>query len=342
MTAPRSGALIGFGGVAEYGHLPGYAAHGRFRIHAVAEPVEAGRARAAAALGDPARVHVDLDGCLEAGGIEFVDVCAPPAYHLRAIEAAAAAGLHVLVEKPLAVTPAEARRALAACEAAGTALVVVHNWHHAPMFRAAREAIENGAIGAPREVEFITERTEPASGGGASWRLDKQIAGGGILVDHGWHQLYVARALLGGAEPQRVRARIETRRWHDATVEDTADAEVEYADGGVARLRLTWAGSARRTEVIVRGESGEIRIEGGSVHVQPTSGASHDWPVEADAPDDSYHATWFPRVLDLFAAALGDRAAATANAREALLNQAVIDAAYRSGEAGGDTVSVRE
>jgi predicted dehydrogenase len=340
MSAPRSGALVGFGGVAEHGHLPGYAAHGGFCIHSVVEPVEAGRQRAAAVLGDPARVHTEVDECLATGGIEFLDVCAPPAYHLSAIECAAAAGLHVLVEKPLALTPDEARRALAVCEAAGTALVVVHNWHHAPMFRAAHHAIEKGAIGTPREVEFITERTEPASGGGASWRLDKKIAGGGILVDHGWHQLYVARALLGGAEPERVRARIETRRWHDASVEDTADAEVEYADGGVARLRLTWAGGARRTEVIVRGEAGEIRIEGGRVRVQPTSGASRDWPVEADAPDDSYHATWFPRVLDLFAAALGDRAAAAANAREALLNQAVIDAAYRSGEAGGDPVAV--
>ncbi len=340
MTVPRNGALVGFGGVAEHGHLPGYAAHGGFRIHSVAEPVAAGRERAVAALGDAARVHPDLEGCLSAGGIEFVDVCAPPAYHLPAIECAAAAGLHVLVEKPLALGPEEARRALAACEAAGTALVVVHNWHHAPVFRAALDAIAQGAIGAPHEVEFITERTEPASGGGASWRLDQKIAGGGILVDHGWHQLYVARALLGGAEPERVRARIETRRWHDASVEDTADAEVEYAGGGLARLRLTWAGGTRRTEVIVRGEGGEIRIEGSGVRVQPTSGEPRDWPVEPDAPDDSYHATWFPRVLELFEAALTDRAAGVDNAREALLNQATIAAAYRSGEAGGEPVEV--
>jgi hypothetical protein len=91
----------------------------------------------------------------------------------------------------------------------------------------------------------------------------------------------------------------------------------------------------------VRGERGGIRIEGGRVRVEPSAGAARDWPVEPDAPDDSYHATWFPRVLELFDEALRDPAAAAANCREALLNQATLDAAYRSGEGGGAPVEVR-
>jgi predicted dehydrogenase len=320
--------------------MPGYAAHPDFDVVGVVEPVEAGRQRAIDALGAASSVYAELDACIAAGGIDFVDVCAPPAFHLAAIERAAAAGLHVLVEKPLALTPVEASRACTACEQAGVALVVVHNWHHAPVFRAAREAVDKGAIGTPREVEFITERTEPASGGGASWRLDRAIAGGGILVDHGWHQLYVARALLDGAEPRSVSASIETRRWHDASVEDTAHADVEFVGGGIARLRLTWAGEQRRTEVSVRGETGSLHIEGQTVRVQPDAGEGRLWPVERDAPDDSYHATWFPRVLDLFDAALEDRVAADPNLDEARFNQRVIEAAYRSGQQGGESVEV--
>ncbi len=340
VSLPRRGAIVGFGGVAEHGHLAGYAAHPDFEVAAVVEPLPEGRERAAAALGDAAAVHADLDACIEAGGIEFVDVCAPPAHHLAAIERAARAGLHVLVEKPLALDPTEAERALAVCASAGVALVVVHNWHHAPVFRAAREAVDKGAIGEPREVEFVTERVEPASGGGASWRLDRAIAGGGILVDHGWHQLYVARALLGGPRPVRVSATIETKRWQEASVEDTAHADVEYAGGGVAHLRLTWAGERRRTEVSVRGETGSLRIDGQTVRVRSDAGGERLWPVDRDAPDDSYHAAWFPRVLDLFDAALEDRVAAGPNLDEARLNQIVIDAAYRSGEKGGAPIEL--
>ena len=340
MNDRRRGALVGFGGVAEHGHWPGWRDDPRFEVGAVVEPLSAGRERARAALGDAVRIYDDLVACLEAEALDFLDVATPPAHHLPAIEAAAEAGLHVLVEKPLALTPQEAERAEMAAREAGTALLVVHNWHHAPVFRAAREALSSGAIGSVREVTFITERTEPASGGGASWRLEREISGGGILVDHGWHQLYVARALLGGADPERVRATIETRRWHEASVEDTAHADVEYIGGAVARLRLTWAAEARRTLVKVRGEKGALRIEGQAVRVIPETGGAHDWRVDDDAPDDSYHATWFPRILDAFAEAMEDPKAAAANLREARLGQTVIDAAYRSGAKGGAPVDV--
>ncbi len=64
------------------------------------------------------------------------------------------------------------------------------------------------------------------------------------------------------------------------------------------------------------------------------------WPSERDAPDDSYHASWFPGVLDAFAEAVREPASAAANQREALLCQAVIDAAYRSAERNGAEVAV--
>ncbi len=197
------GALIGFGGVAEHGHLPGYLRDPRFEICAVVDPEQAARERAVRASGDRIRSYSSLAACLSSERLDFVDIATPPSEHLEAIERAAGAGLHVLVEKPLALTFEEALRVQRAARRGEVALTVVHNWHHAPPFRAAREALEGGAIGAPDEVEFVTERTEPAGGGARSWRLDAKIAGGGILVDHGWHQLYLARALLGGRDPQQ-------------------------------------------------------------------------------------------------------------------------------------------
>jgi predicted dehydrogenase len=334
------GALVGFGGVAEHGHLPGFRSDSRFEICAVVDPEPAARERAARASGAGVDLYSDLAACLESECLDFVDIATPPSEHREGIEQATGAGLHVLVEKPLALSVEEALRIERAARRGEVALTVVHNWHHAPVFRAAREALEKGAIGAPHEVEFVTERTEPAGGGARSWRLDGKIAGGGILVDHGWHQLYLARALLGGCDPRGVQATTERRRWKEYSVEDTAKVRVGYQGGARAVLRLTWAAPRRRTRVTIRGESGILRVEDGGVVVAAHDRPERPWPSEPDAPDDSYHASWFPGVLDAFASAVREPASATANRREALLCQAVIAAAYRSAERDGAEVTI--
>jgi predicted dehydrogenase len=340
MRSVLRGALVGFGGVAEHGHLPAYSRDPRFEICAVVDPERTARERAIRATGDRIRPHASLEACLASERLDFLDIASPPSAHLEAIERAAAAGLHILVEKPLSLTLAEAVRAQQSAHRAGVALSVVHNWHHAPHFRAARAALEGGAIGAPLEVEFVTERTQPAGGGAESWRLDASTAGGGILVDHGWHQLYLARALLGGHDPSSVRAVTARRRWKNCSVEDTARVRVCYLGGGRAEMRLTWAAPQRRTVATIRGESGTLRVEGGRVVVAVRGESERPWPVEQDAPDDSYHAGWFPGVLDAFADAVREPASAATNQREALLCQAVIDAAYRSSERAGTEVAV--
>lgn len=324
------GALIGFGGVAERGHLPGYLRDPRFEICAVVDPEPAARERARRVCGSRIRPYASLAECSRSERLDFVDIATPPSGHLEATERAAAAGLHLLVEKPLALSLEEALRIQRAAHRGAVALTVVHNWHHAPPFRAARDALAAGAIGVPQQVEFVTERTEPAGGAARSWRLDAKVAGGGILVDHGWHQLYLARALLGGSDPQSVQASTERRRWKQGSVEDTARVRVCYRGGARAVLQLTWAAARRRTLVTIHGGSGVLRVEGGGVVVAKPGEPERSWPSERDAPDDSYHASWFPGVLDAFADAVREPGSAADNQREALLCQAVIDAAYVS------------
>ena len=338
MSERLAGALVGFGAVAEHAHLPAYRGDSRLGLRAVVEPDAHRRARARARLGREVRLFPDLGSLLAEWRPDFLDVASPPAAHAETIARAAAAGVHVLVEKPLARTLAEAGRALEATRRAGTVLFTVHNWHHAPAFRAARAALAGGAVGTPLEVSFLTERPEPA-GGAASWRLDLKSAGGGILMDHGWHPLYLARALLGGVDPLSVCARVERRRWRAASVEDTAECQMSFQGEARADLRLSWAAARRRTRVVLRGSAGGLRIEDGAVTwVQP--GREEPWPVEPDAADDSWHASWFPPVLRRFAEALARPERADENRREAELCQRAIDAAYRSSARGGVEVSL--
>jgi predicted dehydrogenase len=337
--APIEGALVGFGGVAEHGHLPGFRRHGGFAITSVAEPDAARRKRAREVLGSGARIYPSLRELLAAERPAFVDVAAPPATHAEAVTEAIIAQRHVLVEKPLATSLADAESLLAAAQRAGVALVTAHNWHYAPAFRAARAAVLAGTVGRPRRIEFVTERTEPA-GGPQSWRLDAKTAGGGILMDHGWHQLYLAFALLDAGAPRSVRATTARRRFTRSTAEDTAEGTVHFAGGVEARLMLSWAAPARRTLVTLEGDQARLTIEGARVRVRTQDGAERDLAVEPDAPDDSYHAAWFPPLLDLFASALASPASAAANRQEARTCQAVIDAAYRSAARAGEPVSL--
>jgi predicted dehydrogenase len=334
----RIGALVGFGAVAEHAHLPAYRRDPRFELRAVVEPDAHRRELARERLGPRVRLFPDLGSLLADGRPDFLDVSAPPAAHAAAIERAAEAGVHVLVEKPLARSLAEAQRALEATRRASSVLVTVHNWHHAPAFRALRSAVAAGAVGVPREVCFVTERSQPA-GGAASWRLDAKTAGGGILVDHGWHQLYLARALLGDADPLGVSARVERRRWLAASVEDTATCRVRFAGDLRAELQLSWAAQRRRTEVLLRGSAGELRLVDGSLTLL-ARGREEPWPVEPDSPDDSWHAAWFPGVLDVFAEALERPERAEASRIEAELCQRLIDAAYRSSAQAGREVAL--
>jgi len=177
-----------------------YQHHPSAELRAVAEPDADARARAREATGGSIRVYANIGELLACERLDFVDIAAllgtPGRNRARRAGRRARSG-----GEALALTRREAERAQRAAERAGTALMTVHNWHHAPSFRAARAALGSGSVGVPKEIEFSTERTEPAGGTG-SWRLDMKIAGGGILMDHGWHQIYLARALLGGCDPE--------------------------------------------------------------------------------------------------------------------------------------------
>ena len=333
MSEPLSGAIVGFGRVAEHAHLPALLRHPRVRLDAIVDRRSGRRERARRILGSQVRVYADIDELLEHGKPSFVDVATPPTARVDVISSAAAAGVHVLAEKPLAVS-AEAMRAIA--EAAGRfriVLMTVHNWHHSPA-----ERVNAGAVGGLREIEFHTHRTQPA-GGPNSWRLRAARAGGGILTDHGWHALYLAQS-IARSRPVSAVATTATRRWLQADVEDTARCRVTFANGVRLVLDLTWAADRRGTRVRVVGDGGSIEIEDGTVIVRDTDGREQNRRRPDDASDDSYHASWFPPVLEDFIAAVERPQHAIDNFGEAALCRAVIDAAYESARREGALVAV--
>jgi predicted dehydrogenase len=325
------GAFIGFGNVAANGHMPGWRARDDAKIVAATDAAAARREAFLDACPD-GRWHATVEDLLARESLDFVDICAPPGSHAALIERALDGGLHVLSEKPLVTRVEDAKRVAAAAARAGHVVHTVHNWLEAPICRKISALIDEGAIGAVRSVRWRTLRTQPAiavsAEGVTNWRVDAEQAGGGILTDHGWHALYCVTRWAG--VPDGVAARLETRRFHEQPLEDTASIDLITA-AGVSNIFLTWAADERLNTIEIDGDDGEIRVMGGAVMLKTKAGERR-WTSPA-LSEGSHHPDWFGGVAaDFVAAATGG---AKSNLDEAVLCARLIDAAQRSSAAGG-------
>jgi predicted dehydrogenase len=330
------GAISGFGNVASLGHLPGWRTRLNVEIVAVHDPVAA-RRHEALRLIRGVRVYEDLDLMLSGERLDFIDICSPPAYHVDAAEKALQANVHTLVEKPLCLTVADFDRLAALARKQNRALSCVHNWKYAPVYKKAAELIASGETGPLRYLSL--SRLRDTHAGGAAWRLDPKIGGGGILVDHGWHVFYLMHSLSGGLEPESISARLHVEA--DSPVETAADLTINFRGGLLAYAHLSWRAPIRRNSAILYGDKGLLEIENDKATLTDASGRVLDCSVR-DAPDDSYHAAWFSEVAANFEHAIAAdaesqiRSATLAEARVAL---ALTLAARRSNDLGSVPVA---
>jgi predicted dehydrogenase len=283
-----------------------------------------------------------------------VFVTTPNRVHEPATRRALAAGFSVLVEKPLAHSLGAAERIVqTARESPGVCMVGFQNRFSAgaELFDAYRE---RGRFGDVRhvEAEYVRRRGIPSRG---SWFTRRETAGGGALIDIGVHVIDLTLFLLGYPTVTEVsgvvRSEFGTREdyadpddWDDwraetATfdVDDSASAFVRCEDGTTVSLEVAWATNRPSSkDVLVRGTDAGVRLTIGGdeleIYESHTVGRDHyaDERLVADPVDD-------PRATlqeTFFDAVRGDERPARNSVEQALLVQRVIDAIYRSSEAG--------
>lgn len=309
------GAIIGLGNVAINGHLPGWEGCGRARIVAAVDALQSRLDQARGRL-PKAGLYTDVPTMLAAEAIDFFDICTPPAAHASLVRLALDRGLHVLCEKPLVLSPDELRQVKEAQAKSGRVLHTVHNWRYAPIVMRATELIRQGQIGNVQRIAWQVHRREPsiavrsAAGPGeqesrdpstgpsaGNWRLDPTIAGGGILLDHGYHALYIVLDWLG-EEPRTVSATLEKRRHPEWPVEDTATLRVR-SSSAQAEIFLTWAAASRNNYAVIKGSLGTVRIEDGTLILKSSVGEQR-WTFEPPLSEGSHHPEWFRQVRDEF------------------------------------------
>ena len=338
------GALIGWGNVAVNGHLPGWLSRQDIEIVAVADTNPARQAEVAARL-PKAHWYESSDALLAGETLDFVDICTPPATHTGLIRSALKRGLHVLCEKPLVCGMDEFRELARLAEDGDRALCTVHNWHHAPIIRFVRDLLRQGAIGEVRHCGWEVLRTKPAvtgDGRGANWRLDPAMAGGGILVDHGWHAFYILLGWMAQA-PARVSARLETRRHTGYPLEDTATVQFEFPRA-TGEVYLTWAADERRTSAELLGARGVIHVEDNAVVLREAGprGTERRWTFSTALSDGSHHPDWFVEVAGEFVAGIREKALRWNNLAEASLCVALLMTSQESSRQGGAWLPIED
>ena len=228
--------IAGCGWVARDYVGPAVAASANGRIAALFDPDPVSRQRAEQAFGTAATG--DLDVFLATPGLGAVYVAAPNHAHRTLVEAAAAAGLPVLCEKPMATTLADARAMVDACARAGVRYATAFDQRFHAAHRALAALIAEGRLGTVTAVRIVYACWLPADWAGDNWRIDPRRAGGGALMDLAPHGLDLSAYLLG--EPLIEVAAMGQARVHKYNVEDGALLMARSASGAMVQMHVAY------------------------------------------------------------------------------------------------------
>jgi len=218
--------LIGCGSIAQAVHLDILTRLPQVKLVALAEPDPDRRAqvqrRAPGAIALP-----DYQALLDHPDVDGVVVCLPSALHATVAIAALERGKHVYLEKPIAVSSAEAEAVIAAWEKAQVVGMIGFNYRFSPLYQAAKAAIQAGRLG-----ELVSARAVFSYPPGTSplWK-QKRASGGGILLDLALHDIDLARFLFD-TEIETIAAELRSHLYED----DTAALQLGLSNGLVVQI----------------------------------------------------------------------------------------------------------
>jgi UDP-N-acetyl-2-amino-2-deoxyglucuronate dehydrogenase len=261
MQTPIRFGIIGAGMIAKY-HAQAIANTEGAELVALCREDANKAAEAAAAFGVPCETSVDA--LLARPDIDAICICTPSGQHAEQTLAALKAGKHVLVEKPMALSVADADAMIALSKEKNLALGIALQRRTAPEFKKVRSAIDQGALGKITlgSISIPYLRTQ-AYYDSAAWRGTWALDGGGVLMNQGIHLLDILLWYMG--DPIEVHAYTNTQRYN-IEVEDTLSASLRFANGALASIIATTTaepGFPHRVEVY--GEKGGVQIEGENI-----------------------------------------------------------------------------
>ena len=324
--------LIGFGSFAERSILPAMRALPEVEVVALQKrsPAEAGAKasahgiRLAFATADALAAHPDVDA---------VFIASANAAHCSETLAAAKAGKHVLVEKPMALNVREAELMIQACRDAGVLLMVGHLVRFSPLIRRIRDTIRSGALGA-----ITYARADFAYDGRMShrgWLRNRLVAGGGPVFDIGVHCLDTLRFVLDD-EVTSVSAMLSPEPSRDR-IEESALLGLKFSRGTVGAIFCSYISPTRRKQLEIVGTEGVVTVgdfSSGGLETELTVAYGTDAHPGEKRTETILIPNLITEEVRHFAGAVVNGSALITPGENGLANQRVLDAALTSGTWG--------
>ena len=311
-------AVVGCGNVSAM-HFDGFHAHPeRVRVVAACDPLPERRAWAEREQGVP-RTFSSVGELLALDGWDVAVVCTPSEVREPAVDQLAAAGKHILTEKPLADTYAEAARIVARCEEAGVRLAVNQNFRDHYAFGLAARLIADGEIGAVRGVSQLDLMFRQDRG----WRIKQPRHALSVM---GVHWLDGFRQLIP-ADATQVLARTFSSPAIDCVGETDAFVHVDFGEVPVSYVQ-SFSSRVPVTQTVVVGEKGSLKF--GYESLTRVNGAGTDqWDNPYAGPGKPESAF---RSLDRLLTALETGQPPSNSGRDNLKTIALLEAAYASAD----------
>jgi predicted dehydrogenase len=326
--------IIGFGAIAEKGHLPALQSFAEIEVTAVADLSE-DRREVCRRLLPNAAIFEDSSDLIATADISGIDICTPPTTHADIIEAACRRGLSpIICEKPFVLMEEEYVRVARARDLSDSRIISVNNWMYSHLHRRVREVLDAGQIGKVKRIELRTGRPDAAKGIAGwqpRWRTDVSHSGGGVILDHGWHQLYLLMSWLE-KWPESVACVARTVDARHALAEDEATLDLFFPDAA-GRIELSWTSETRNNSGWIEGTRGTVQIHDDRITVSCPEGV-RDLKLDDRLTLSSYHPEWFQSMLKA-SIIRPDSAESDRNFAEAGVLVSTIRAAYRSAGLGG-------
>jgi predicted dehydrogenase len=328
-------AVIGCGSISKHRHIPEYAANPYVELVAFCDTVlERAQAYAGTYGG---RAYADYRELLAAEKPDAVSICLPNHLHAPVSIAAAEAGAHVLVEKPMAGNREEAEAMIDAARKNGVFLMVSHNQRLMPPHVKAKEILDSGILG--KVLTFRTSFGHPGPEGWSidgrnSWFFDKPRAIMGAMGDLGVHKSDLIRYLLGD-EVAEVSAFISTLHKDGTEVDDNATCILRMKSGAIGTLVASWTYyRGEDNSTVLWCENGVMKIgtdPQDQVIVELRNGETQRYSVGAIATNEKQTASG---IIDEFVHCIVTNTPPRISGEEGLKSLSVILAAFESQATG--------
>ena len=269
------------------------------------------------------RAYFTLDELLSAPEIDAIIVATPHPSHLDITLKAIQAGKHVLVEKPIAVTPSEADQMVEAARTAKVTLGVLFNNRFRPEAQKMRELLDQGAIGEVYRASMVSGmfRTQDYYDR-LDWRGTWNYEGGGALINQGIHAIDMYQWLAG--MPESVYGVLRTLK-HSIEVEDYATAVLEYEGGMTSTLSCDTVQAPNKQRIELYGEFGALIMEDWNITLHSLETPlqefmDNDKTVQFVSPDHTSERFVIERISNTHGPAIEDFCKAIIEERDPLIN----------------------